>query len=75
MEAISTAYYSEMRRGIFVILIYVIEFHTLFPVLYLSSVSVSSFLSILKKMDFERGFESQIMQLSHLHVSSNADRL
>jgi hypothetical protein len=75
MEAISTAYYSEMRRGIFVILIYVIEFHALFPMIYLSSVSVSSFLSIFKKMDFERGFESQIMQLSHLHVSSNADRL
>ena len=75
MEAILTVNYSETRRGIFVNFTYVIEFHALFPMIYISSVSVFSIKSIFKKMDFERGFESQIMQLSHLHVSSNADRL
>ena len=60
MEANLTAYYSETRRGIFVIFTYVIEFDALFPMMYISSVSVASFSSIFKKMDFQRGFESQI---------------
>ena len=75
MEANSTAYYWETCRGIYVNFTYVIEFHALFPMMYISSVSVASFLSIFKKMDFKRGFESQIMHFSHLHVSSNAGHL